>query len=44
MDLRDFACQTVSISFALATADYNISEFSPPMILEVQNSKNSVKV
>lgn len=43
IDLGDFACRTVNVSFALATEDYGVSEFSPPLSLEVQNRPGESK-
>ena len=37
MDLGEFACRTVNISFAVATAKYNVSDFSPSLTIEILN-------
>ena len=43
MDLSEFACRTVNASFAVATANYNVSDFSPPLTIEIHNKPGKFK-
>ena len=39
VDLSDFACQRVNISYAIATARAGVSNFSPPVVVDVLNGE-----